>query len=209
MRYHDKACFSMCLLQCLHCTDEANIGRNSTSCLQHDKNVEIWYSRGKVFHTVRCFLTKFMTGLQVSCEACAHCVMVSKFQWKPFWCEFIKCGLYSTMFMLHFISGRMSGLWSSQWGLCALYQFGLPPSSGAIIRNPQNDLQAGRHIRVTTYSNKLYVKPMEVCQYAGFMKEVAMEKLVPLEHLLSNSCSTARQAMSEKISKLKVRLAWW
>ena len=29
-----KLTFSMCLLQCLHCTDEAHIGRNRAHCLQ-------------------------------------------------------------------------------------------------------------------------------------------------------------------------------
>ena len=30
--------FSMCLLQCLHCTDEAHIGRNSAPCLQFESS---------------------------------------------------------------------------------------------------------------------------------------------------------------------------
>ena len=33
-----KLAFSMCLLQCLHCTDEAHIGRNSVPCLQFDSS---------------------------------------------------------------------------------------------------------------------------------------------------------------------------
>ena len=31
-----KLAFSMCLLQWLHCTDEAHIGRNRAHCLQHE-----------------------------------------------------------------------------------------------------------------------------------------------------------------------------
>ena len=37
-RHGIKLAFSMCLLQCLHCTDDAHICRNRTLCLQFDRS---------------------------------------------------------------------------------------------------------------------------------------------------------------------------